>query len=1039
MNNELIQFIDQSSNAVFLIDDQGIVLYANAEAGSMSKNIKIDQLIFSIAQHCNLDEIADQNNNFREEIIKTGKFLKLDPQDFLLWCQTMKGELSLSTKKWTKTNYYCYSLIKNSEEGSWKYYLLIHTLIKEKQELKKLSAPNFEQFEAITDKKNNLLVANTIVGNVLQHLPYECYLVNSSREIIYYNRIANLKHAFNSTLNNSIKTIDCFIPCGNQIWFRYHSKIAENKGVDRFKNYHINATGGLYPVMVTFFPVIIEGQHFYSYQVVDNSKPELARAVLLRESKMKSMLVELSNEVNNQKNISSIALLARQYALEITESSFCFIAYDNPLTKQMEYSVYSDSEINTSEYVPVFCEWLNTLSDDEFANDVSKNIEHAEDLFIQDKLPLNSALPFDRFYVKKIFSEGNAIGWFCVAGKRKKYLQKDARYLKSIINLFCIAYRRFQDEYEIYESKNRLELAMDVAQMGVLEIVVTKNQLKHNENLAKILGFPENKRIDLDTYQRLIHPDDLAGTLKEVIGNYIGSLQPFEFTYRMLCADGNYKWFHSILKNDMRDSQITSDRIIGVQINVDEQLQYNERLRQALDMAHGANKAKSAFVANISHELKTPLNSIVGFTDILNTSIKDKHLSDIIHNIKSSSAHLLDLVNNLLDFSKLDAGKLELKLKPVRLNKFIKEIYEMFQIIALEKNLILNMDIDHDLPKLIMMDELRFRQVLVNLLSNAIKFTETGQVDFELKVKNRSNSNVDLQIKVRDTGIGISPEYQERIFEDFVQQDWQDNKKYGGTGLGLGIVKQLVNLMGGEISLESKVNKGSLFTVSLNGCETPEINEESFQTKDNLIVVFGKELPKLIDFIKANVDDDTELVISNTIKHDQLNLADRLNVLFILVSSELPGERIKQLLHEITDRTVKFLGVDLNLEFKNKNLPNFNSKNESDDIQRWLQDWFTYAKSSKEFNVSFGNKDTSIVKIVLNGSDLENEMFQDWEVLQNSLSVKKVREFTEKLEHYATEKHNYELKEIANELVVCLKQFNIENMKNSLKKIEFVK
>ncbi|MBS0017900.1 MAG: PAS domain-containing protein [Arthrospira sp. SH-MAG29] len=242
----------------------------------------------------------------------------------------------------------------------------------------------------------------------------------------------------------------------------------------------------------------------------------------------------------------------------------------------------------------------------------------------------------------------------------------------------------------------------------------------------------------------------------------------------------------------------------------------NIRLKKMTEEAKAANRAKSEFLANMSHEIRTPMNAVLGFADLLQSTITDPQASSYIKAIASSGRTLLALINDILDLSKIEAGKLQLYYEPVNIRTIINEIEHIFEQKVKEKNIKLQVYIAPEIPYSIIMDEVRLRQILFNIVGNSIKFTEFGSVKImaccsEVK-QNYSYNSIYLKIAIADTGIGISPEDQHKIFDSFTQSEGQSNRKYGGTGLGLTITERLVHLLGGSIHLESQPNQGSTFT-----------------------------------------------------------------------------------------------------------------------------------------------------------------------------------------------------------------------------------
>ncbi|WP_342591049.1 sensor histidine kinase [Methanohalophilus levihalophilus] len=281
----------------------------------------------------------------------------------------------------------------------------------------------------------------------------------------------------------------------------------------------------------------------------------------------------------------------------------------------------------------------------------------------------------------------------------------------------------------------------------------------------------------------------------------------------MTLENGEIKW-HSIKGKVVEfDNNGSLSKIKGVVEDITKRKESEQLLSETLIREHAANKAKSEFIAEMSHELRTPLNSVIGFSQILDDekfgSLNDQQ-HKYIKNISRSGKHLLALVNDLLDISKISAGKLKLDLIPVNINDVFSEANQLIYPLATEKKLDVKINFDNSLP-FVLADKKKLRQVLYNLLSNAVKFTNTGGY---IEIRARALNSL-LRISVSDNGIGIPEEEQKRIFEPFEQAGVPSSTKAEGTGLGLTLVKNLIEMHGGNISVQSEPGRGSTFSFTI--------------------------------------------------------------------------------------------------------------------------------------------------------------------------------------------------------------------------------
>lgn len=332
---------------------------------------------------------------------------------------------------------------------------------------------------------------------------------------------------------------------------------------------------------------------------------------------------------------------------------------------------------------------------------------------------------------------------------------------------------------------------------------------KVNPAFKKLLGWDTDFLLRTSVFD-LIHPDDLGETMNKIRRLATGE-KAINYTHRFRTSDHQYKTIQWTIK-----PEVSTGNRFAIGRDISTVVHQREELEIAKLQAEQANIAKSEFLANMSHEIRTPLNGVIGFTDLVLKTDMNTIQQQYLSIVNQSANSLLEIINDILDFSKIEAGKLEMDIAKHDIYEMARQATEIVTYPIQEKGLKMILNIPDDLPRFIWTDAVRMKQILVNLLGNAAKFTEKGTIELKIIVLALNGSDALLRIGVKDTGIGIGQDMQEKIFEAFAQEDASITKKYGGTGLGLTISNRLLALMGSYLQLKSVAGSGSFFYFDVN-------------------------------------------------------------------------------------------------------------------------------------------------------------------------------------------------------------------------------
>lgn len=486
--------------------------------------------------------------------------------------------------------------------------------------------------------------------------------------------------------------------------------------------------------------------------------------------------------------------------------------------------------------------------------------------------------------------------------------------------------------------------------------------------------------------------------------------------------------------------------------------QTQKELQQANINAENALRVKSEFLANVSHEIRTPLNAILGFSQWLYENTPDKQHREYLSTILHSARNLLNLLNDILDLSKIESGKINIDIHPMNYQEVINDLKLVFQQKVEEKGLTMKITTDSTVPDFILMDELRFYQIIFNLVSNAIKFTSAGYIHITAHAeKTDKDDEVNLIITIEDTGIGIKENQKKNIFENFTQQSGPNKNKHEGTGLGLAIVNGLLKKLNGSIEIKSKPGKGSVFTVTFRNVKIDrgdntrvEVHKEGTNMKlapckimivDDIVynVLVLKQLINSEDVIYTEASDGTDALAKlKTEKPDLIFMDIRMPGLNGFDATEIikQDKELKNIpVIAFTGSTMKDHNSRINNLFEGFLQKPVFKKDLEAVLKRFLK--YSYVAEDNEQNVAtdtqpFFSKDCEklLVKVL---DECENDFKPKWEKLKDSLIIFEIENFNEELKNMASKYTCNVVTDYCTELENELVAFDIEHIQSKIK------
>jgi len=647
----------------------------------------------------------------------------------------------------------------------------------------------------------------------------------------------------------------------------------------------------------------------------------------------------------------------------------------------------------------------------------------------------------------------------------------EAELQNTLVNLENLVDKRTE---EIKIKNNELQEEIEERKVVEHNLVISneKNKTLIEQAADAILIFDsEGNFIEVNIITILLtgysREELLQMDLKQLFSKEVLSIKPLMYSHlskgdvvtveRVLSMkDGN------LIQIEMKTKKMPDGNYQVIFRDICELKRFESELIEAKKTAEDANKMKSEFLANMSHEIRTPLNAIVGFSSILKEKAADENMcTEYLDNIIQSSKILLSLINDILDLSKVEAGRMVIQNQPVNLNSIIQDLNSVFAIKAKEKGLLLNIQISEEIPGSLITDEKFLRQILFNLIGNAVKFTHKGSVDVIINIipKETMGSKVDLKIIIKDTGIGIPADQLSAIFEPFVQASNKDRNVYGGTGLGLSITRRLVELLGGTISAESETGKGSVFSFSLFNIEISSLHIDEYKNEKrqylsgirfkNPVLLLAEDVVSNRQVVKGYLETLNITIIETENGEECLNAIRKQRPDIILMDMQMPVMDGYTAIHIIkSDSELKDIPVIA--------LTASGMKQQKDQIQKVADDFLLkpiYKNELLEKLIKYlpyevlpainKNKmiDGEAGYLALDQLILSEKVKKDIVAnflpliirLNDSLNIDELQVFVRKLEKSNTQYKIVELKEYCNELTSNISSFNIQRIHENLK------
>ncbi|WP_417811263.1 CHASE domain-containing protein [Thalassospira alkalitolerans] len=472
--------------------------------------------------------------------------------------------------------------------------------------------------------------------------------------------------------------------------------------------------------------------------------------------------------------------------------------------------------------------------------------------------------------------------------------------------------QQYNFRHQLEAARNQLQMAADIAEMGVWSWELSTDALQWNQHMFKIYGYPESMQDDDVTFEHWrsrIAPDELEDVQKRLFATVEGT-GVFDICFNIVTPAGEKRTIQTGA-NVERNENGTPIRVIGFNRDITDQIRREELLEQARESADRANVAKSNFLANMSHEIRTPMNAILGMLQLTQQTNLTATQSDFLAKAQGSAKSLLRILNDILDYSKIEAGKMELDFHDFELSQLLEDLGNILYGYDQNNETDLVFDISPDLPERLISDSLKLQQVLINIAGNALKFTQNGYVCISVyPVKRTQTAPARLRFAIEDTGIGISDEQLSRLFTGFTQAEASTTRRFGGTGLGLVISQSILSALGGTVEVKSQIGKGSIFSFELDFDLPPSANQEPDLTEkmhsgESVYLLSSMDYAapiyqRSLELLKYDVTTITSLAILKAAMHNR-SIENSTSMSFVVDEHQLSDDNARDL--------VKFLSL----------------------------------------------------------------------------------------------------------------------------------